>query len=89
MRGVPLIDTAGIEAIHRLHERLHKQGGTLMFAGVHDNARDMIERGNLVEIIGENNFFWSSDQAIVAAEKRGCGFCEDYSNVANHEAVPV
>ncbi len=76
MRGVSLIDTAGIEAIHRLHERLHEQGGTLMFAGVHDNARNMMERGGLVETIGEENFFWSSDQAIVEAEKRGCKFCQ-------------
>jgi sulfate permease, SulP family len=75
MRGVSLVDTAGIEAIHRLHERLHKQGGTLMFAGVHDNARQMMERGDLVQTIGEENFFWSSDQAIVEAEKRGCKFC--------------
>jgi hypothetical protein len=28
-----------------------------------------------VELIGEENFFWSSDQAIVEAEKRGCKFC--------------
>ena len=75
MRGVPLIDTAGIETIHRLHERLHQQGGTLMFAGVHDNARNMMERGGLVQAIGEENFFWSSDQAIVEAERRGCKFC--------------
>jgi SulP family sulfate permease len=76
MRGVSLIDTAGVEAIHHLYERLHKQGGTLMFAGVHDNARNFMERGGLVEMIGEENFFWSSDQAIVEAEKRGCPFCK-------------
>ncbi len=75
MRGVSLVDTAGIEAIHRLHERLHKQGGTLMFAGVHDNARQMMERGGLIGTLGNENFFWSSDQAIVEAEKRGCKFC--------------
>lgn len=75
MRGVSLIDTAGIEAIHRLHERLHQRGGTLMFAGVHDNAYNMMKRGGLVDTIGEKNFFWSSDQAIVAAEKRGCKYC--------------
>jgi sulfate permease, SulP family len=75
MRGVPLIDTAGIEVIHRLRERLQKQGGTLMFAGIHDNARSMMERGGLVQAIGEENFFWSSDQAIVEAERRGCKFC--------------
>jgi SulP family sulfate permease len=75
MRGVPLVDSAGLEAIHRLYERLHKQGGTLMFAGVHENARQMMERGGLVKSIGEENFFWSSDQAIVEAEKRECRFC--------------
>ncbi|MFZ5856796.1 MAG: SulP family inorganic anion transporter [Chloroflexota bacterium] len=75
MRGVPLIDSAGIEAIHRLHERLHKQGGTLMFAGIHDNVCNMLKRGGVKETVGEENFFWSSDQAIVEAEKRGCGFC--------------
>jgi len=75
MRGVPLIDTAGVEAIHRLHGRLHEQGGTLMCAGIHDNARNMMERGGLVQAIGEENFFWSSDQAIVEAERRGCQFC--------------
>ena len=75
MRGVPLIDTAGIEAVHRLQERLHEQGGILMFAGVHDNARSMLERGGLVQAVGEKNFFWSSDQAIVEAERRGCKFC--------------
>jgi SulP family sulfate permease len=75
MRGVPLIDTAGIEAIHRLQERLYEQGGTLMVAGIHENARNMMERGGLVRAIGEENFFWSSDQAIIEAERRGCQFC--------------
>jgi sulfate permease, SulP family len=75
MRGVPLIDTSGIEAIRLLYERLHKQGGTLMFAGVHDNVRAMLERGGLTEQIGLENFVWSSDQAIVIAERRGCKFC--------------
>jgi sulfate permease, SulP family len=76
MRGVSLIDTAGIEGIHRLYEKLHTQGGTLMFAGVHDNAKQMMERGGLVKTVSEENFFWSSDQAIIEAEKRGCQFCE-------------
>lgn len=75
MRGVPLVDTSGLEAIRHLYERLHRQGGTLMFAGVHDNARLMLERGGLVDEIGAQNFFWSSDQAIVEAERRGCKFC--------------
>ncbi|MFN3491407.1 MAG: SulP family inorganic anion transporter, partial [Anaerolineales bacterium] len=77
MRGVSLIDTAGLEAIHRLYEKLRKQSGVLMFAGVNENVKQMMARGGLVKIIGEENFFWSSDQAIVQAEKRGCVFCTD------------
>ncbi len=76
MRGVSLIDTAGLEAIHRLHEKLHAQSGTLMFAGVHESAKQMMERGGLVKSIGGENFFWSSDQAIVEAGRRTCQFCE-------------
>ena len=77
MRGVPLIDTSGIEALRILHERLHKQGGALMFAGVHENVRAMLERAQLTDEIGGENFFWSSDQAIVEAERRGCKFCQE------------
>lgn len=76
MRGVSSIDTSGLEALKRLYERLHQRGGTLMFAGLHENARAMLERGGLVAEIGAENFFWSSDQAIVEAEKRGCAFCK-------------
>lgn len=75
MRGVPHIDMSGLEAIKRLHEQLHQRGTMLMFAGVHKNAMRMMERAGLVEEIGRQNFFWSSDQAIVEAEQRGCPLC--------------
>jgi SulP family sulfate permease len=70
MRGVPLIDTSGLQALLALHEKLQHLGGTLMLAGVHDNVRAMLERGGLVRAIGAENFFWSADQAIVEAERR-------------------
>ena len=76
IRGVPLLDTAGLEAIDRLHEKLERQGCTLMFAGVHDNVLRMMERAGLAERIGRENFFWSADQAIVAAEQRRCRYCD-------------
>lgn len=83
MRGVPLIDTAGLEAIERLHERLAHRGGTLMFAGVHENVQHMMDRAGLMDTIGRENFFWSSDQAIVEAERRGCKFCEGVGRQAS------
>ena len=75
MRGVPLIDTSGLETLKRVNERIRSQGGTLMIAGLHGNVQRILERGGLVEEIGSENFFWSSDQAIVEAEKRGCAYC--------------
>ncbi len=83
MRGVPIVDTAGLEAIERLCEKIHKQGGTLMLAGVHEKVMTMMQRAGLVEHIGEENFFWSSDQAIVEAERRACIHCQ----MENGEAV--
>lgn len=75
MRGVPLIDTAGVETIGHLYEKLNSKGGVLMFAGMHDNALRMLDRAGLVDKIGRENFFWSSDQAIVESEHRVCRFC--------------
>ncbi|MFN8596001.1 MAG: SulP family inorganic anion transporter [Anaerolineae bacterium] len=75
VRGMPRIDTSGLQALARLLERIHAQGGTLMLAGAHPDVRRTLEQGGLLKQIGEENFFWSSDQAIVAAEQRECAHC--------------
>jgi SulP family sulfate permease len=70
MRGVPMIDISGLEALASLHEKIRHAGKTLMFSGVHANAMRMLERSKLAEAIGPENFFWASDRAIVVAAKR-------------------
>jgi len=70
MRGVPLIDTSGLQAILALLEKLHTKNGVLMLSGTHADVYQMLERGGLVKEIGPHNFFWSSEQAIVEAERR-------------------
>jgi SulP family sulfate permease len=75
MRGVPLIDTSGLQAMTALFQRLNKQGITLSVAAAHENVSCMMERGGFISLIGPENVFWSSDQAIVALENRGCRFC--------------
>ena len=86
MRGVPLIDTSGLQALQQVLEKLKHQGGTLMLAGVHEQSLRMLERGELVEVIGQDNIFWSADQAIVAAEQRGCAYCVEESRTALNSA---
>ncbi len=75
MRGVPLIDTSGIQAMNTLTENLQKSGTRLMLASVQPGVQQMLVRGGLESSIGQENIFWSADQAIVEAEKRGCPIC--------------
>jgi SulP family sulfate permease len=76
MRGVPMIDISGLEALAALHERMRRGGGVLLLAGVHEPVLRMLERGSLTGAIGADNIFWGSDQAILAAEERHtCPFC--------------
>ncbi|MCC7359309.1 MAG: SulP family inorganic anion transporter [Anaerolineales bacterium] len=75
MRGVPLVDTSGLQVMLALHERLTHKGGRLMVAGASEAVRRMLERGGLREAIGDSHFFWSADQAIVAAERFDCRHC--------------
>jgi len=77
MRGVPLIDTSGLQAMAALERRVAAAHGTLMLAGVHDDVRQMLRRGGLEDAIGPENIFWSSDQAIAAVEHRPCAHCRE------------
>jgi len=70
MRAVPLIDLTGIEVLTSLHERLEEAGKTLMLTGVSPRVMQMIERSKLDAAIGKENFFWSTDRAILQAEQR-------------------
>jgi len=85
MRGVPLIDTSGLQTIMGLVQKLKKQGITLSVAAAHQDVLHMMERGGLISEIGPDNLFWSSDQAIVALENRGCRYCPKGANVAGRQ----
>ncbi|MBI1297471.1 STAS domain-containing protein [bacterium] len=90
MRGVPLIDISGIEALLTLYEQMHKQGQVLMLAGTNPDVMKMIERSGLDTLIGRENFFWSADQAIVAAEERHpCPYCDISTPATKGTTVPV
>jgi SulP family sulfate permease len=80
MRGVPLIDTSGMQAMLTLYQNMKKQSMVLMLAGVQPGVQQMLTRGGLTDMIGAENIFWSADQAIVEAEKRGCAYCVEESD---------
>jgi sulfate permease, SulP family len=87
MRGVPLIDTSGLQAVTALFHKLKKQGIALSVAAAHEDVLRMMERGGLISDIGPENVFWSSDQAIVALENRGCRYCANEKPSIAHQRV--
>lgn len=70
MRGVPLIDISGLQALQSLQERLAAAGGQVLLSGLHPSVRRMIERGDLLAQIGEENIFWGAEEAIQAVDRR-------------------
>ncbi|MBK9943877.1 MAG: SulP family inorganic anion transporter [Kouleothrix sp.] len=66
MRGVPLIDAMGIQALEQIVEAQRHRGGQVCFSGIQPAVQDMFARTGLLERVGEANIYWSADQAIVA-----------------------
>jgi SulP family sulfate permease len=75
MRGVPLIDVSGLQAIAQLQARMATTDGTVMLAGLQPRVQAMLERGGVIEAIGTDHVFWGADLAILAAERRPCAHC--------------
>lgn len=70
MRGVPLIDTTGVQMFNELCEQLKARGREVMFAGVQPKVKTLMQRGGLVDLVGEEQFFWGVEQSIVAIEEK-------------------
>ncbi len=70
MRGVPLLDMSGLEFIEELWERQKKHNGELLLCAVQPAVKQVLDRSRLTQEIGEQNFFWSADQAILAASAK-------------------
>jgi sulfate permease, SulP family len=66
MRGVPLIDAMGSQALAQIVEEQRRRGGTIFFSGLQPAVREMFGRTGLLKTVGEENIFWSADQAIMA-----------------------
>src|SRR5262245_27378197 len=67
MRGVPMTDVMGIHALEHLIRKQRDYGGDVRLTGLQPAVRRMFERAGLIELLGEQNIFWSAVEAIVAA----------------------
>lgn len=70
MRGVPLIDTTGVQMLSDVCSQLEEHGTEVMFAGVQPKVKELMKRSDLVHAIGKHKFFWNVEKAIMAIEER-------------------
>ncbi len=69
MRGVPVIDLSGIQALIELVEELESHGTEVYLTSVQPKVLEEMRRGGLIDIIGEAYVFDSAEQAIVIAQQ--------------------
>ena len=64
MRGVSYMDVSGAQAFLELLEQLKAQKLPVYICGLSDSVRLMMERSGIVELLGEDHFYWSVERAL-------------------------
>lgn len=64
VRGVPVADLSGVNSLSDICKRLKEQGKTVYFSCVQPGPAEMFHRCGLEELIGKENFFWSTDKVF-------------------------
>ena len=66
MRGVSYMDVSGAQAFLELLRQLKEQELPVYICGLSDSVRLMMERSGIVELLGEDHFYWSVERALHA-----------------------
>lgn len=64
LRGVSFADLSGVQVLEELCHKLKGENTGVYFSSVQPKVMEMFRRCSIVEEIGEENFFWSADQAL-------------------------
>lgn len=65
MRGVPVIDLSGVQALMELAEELQGEGTQLSVSSVQPAVMRYLERSGFLDIIGRDHLYPSAEQAIL------------------------
>lgn len=96
--GVPLLDATGEDYLASIVHYFKKHKGTLLIAGIQEQPLEVIRNSGLLEVIGKENFFEHTHEAIQAATKlinhEQCKSCHHFafqecSALASEELVVV
>lgn len=66
LRGVPLVDATGIEALREIWQRQERGGGRILLAALQPRAHTLLQRAGLLDEVGLESVFWSADRAILS-----------------------
>jgi sulfate permease, SulP family len=64
MRGVPLADISGVKILQDLCLQMANQDKEVYFTCIQPAVMEMFVRSGLKEYIGEDKFFWSTDEVL-------------------------
>ena len=64
MRGVPSIDDSAINELSEIIDEFRTENVKVLFCGVQPHVYKTMERGDFIEKIGEDHFFWDAVSAI-------------------------
>ncbi len=83
MRGVPLVDAMGVQALYQLVEEHQRRGAVVCFSGLQPQVRSTFDQAGLTALVGEEQIYWDATDAIVAShtweQPRVCAMCNAYS----------
>lgn len=64
LRGVPLADISGVQALDDLVARLHEKDKTVYFTAVQPDVMEIFSRSGFSSRVGSENFYWSTDRIL-------------------------
>lgn len=69
MRGVPSLDSTGMNALENLYDYCHENGVSLIFSHANEQPMKTMRRAGFVDLVGEDHFRANIDDAIAYARR--------------------
>lgn len=69
MRGVPSLDSSGMNALENLYGYCHENGVSLIFSHANEQPMKTMRRAGFVDLVGEDHFRANIDDAIAFARE--------------------
>lgn len=65
MRGVPTVDISAAQVLLSMLENLKEQGVDVVLCGLPSGTMQMMRRAGIVDLLGEDAFYWSVERALL------------------------